>query len=481
MLNSLLRFPLWSIVPLICIYMLLGISARHADVDHHAAIVTLTVFLTATWLWMCTKLDETYIAVLAVFILITSGTLKETALYVSWGQDIMWLLIAAFVIAAGVVKTGIATYCSSQLLQYAHSPRMLCYTLSLFIVFSAFIIPSTSGRAAIFLPIFLALVDRLKAYPNLIKALALLCPSIILLSAVGSYFGAGAHLITNQILLDQGYASFSLLNWLYLGLPFALISSLACTELILRLFTTAQDRCLPLNLLQLKPLQPSSEQVGLSSEQKRIVGILALILGLWFLEPWHHISATMVALFGALLMATPGVGCIKFSHAMKTVPWSLLIFMAATLTMGAALIQSGAVTWLTQALFTHIDATQWGAPVLFTSAMILLSLLAHLLIQSRSARSVVLIPIAVSLAPQFNVSPVAIAFISTAAAGFCHSFTSSAKPIAIFHQTETQSMFNSEDLLKLSFYLAPIMFVLLLIFTFLIWPLMGMPIWISTE
>ncbi|WP_298145073.1 SLC13 family permease [uncultured Acinetobacter sp.] len=481
MLNSLLRFPLWSIVPLIFIYLLLGITARHADVEHHAAIITLTVFLTATWLWICSKFDETYIAVLAVFILITSGTLKETALYLSWGQDIIWLLIAAFVIAAGVVKTGIATYCSAQLLQYAHSPRMLCYTLSLFIVFSAFIIPSTSGRAAIILPIFLALLDRLHNHPHLIKALSLLCPSIILLSAVASYFGAGAHLITNQILLDQGYASFSLLNWLWLGLPFALISSLACTELILRLFTTAQDRSLSLNLLEFNPLQHSSEQLGLSSEQKRIVGILALILGLWFLEPWHHISTTMVALLGALLMATPGIGCIKFSHAIKSVPWSLLIFMAATLTMGAALIESGAVTWLTQSFFAQMDTTHWAAPVIFTTVMIVVSLFAHLFIQSRSARSVVLIPIVVSLAPQFNVSPVAMAFVSTAAAGFCHSLTSSAKPIAIFHQTETQSMFNSQDLLKLSFYLAPIMFVLLFIFTFLIWPLMGMPIWISTE
>lgn len=137
--------------------------------------------------------------------------------------------------------------------------------------------------------------------------------------------------------------------------------------------------------------------------------------------------------------------------------------MAVMLTMRAALIQSGAIAWLTQSLFSQIDVTYQLAPILFTRVMIILLLLAHLLIQSRSARSVVVIPIAVSLAPKFNVSPVAIAFISTAAAGFCHSLTSSAKPIAILHQTETQNTFNPEDLLKLSFYLTPIMLVLLFI------------------
>lgn len=478
--SSLLRFPLWSIIPLILVYIVLGLTVYQADIVHQSAIVTLGVFLTATWLWVCTKIDETYIAVLAVFVLVISGNLAEAELYLSWGQDIIWLLISAFVIAAGVVKTGIATYCSSMLLKYAHTPRMLCYILTLLIVFSAFIIPSTSGRAAIILPIFLALVAILNHNTRLTKALALLCPSIILLSAVGSYFGAGAHLITNQILSDQGYQDFSLLKWLWLGLPFALVSSLACTELILRLFTKPKDRAMSLNLLSLVSLQDHStyQKAKLSSEQKRVLVILCLILCLWLSEPWHHLSATVVAILGALLMTTPSLGCIKFSHAIKTVPWSLLIFMAATLTMGAALIQSGAIAWFTQSLFSQIDVTHQMASMIFISVMILLSLLAHLFIQSRSARSVVLIPIAVSLAPQFSVSPVAIAFISTAAAGFCHSLTSSAKPIAIFHQTETQNMFNPEDLLKLSFYLAPIMFVLLFIFTFYIWPLMGMPIWI---
>lgn len=475
-----LRFPWWSIVPLFIIYFLLG---RAVEQTNMSIILTLGVFLTATWLWVCTKIDETYIAVLAVFVLILTGNLGEKVLYLSWGKDIFWLLIAAFVIAAGVVKTGIATYFSAQLLSYVRTTRMLCYSLTLLIVLSAFIIPSTSGRAAVILPIFLALAEILKKNSKIIKVLALLCPSIILLSAVGSYLGAGAHLITNQILSEQGYPTFSLLSWLWLGLPFALVSSFACTELILQLFTEKKDRQSSLELLKLSDINSTAinQQVGLSALQKRVIFILLLILLLWLSEPIHHISATMVAILGALLISTPGIGCIKFSQAIKTIPWSLLIFMAATLSMGTALIESGAVHWLTDHLVSQMSQTGLATPMIFGSLIILLSLMAHLFIQSRSARSVVLIPIVVSLSPQFQVSPVAMAFISTAAAGFCHTLISSAKPIAIFNKTETHSMFNSEDLLKLSVYLAPIMFVLLLIFSFVIWPLMGMPLFIDSK
>ncbi|MDV4313789.1 MULTISPECIES: SLC13 family permease [Acinetobacter] len=475
---SLLRFPLWSVIPLLVIYVALAFSAFNLDQVQQNAILTIGVFLTATWLWICTKLEETYIALLAVFALILTGNLNEEHLYQAWGQDLIWLLIAAFVIAAGVFKTGLATYCASQLLKYAHNTRTLCYLLTIFIVLSAFIIPSTSGRAAIILPIFLGLAEILKHQTHILKALALLCPSIILLSAIGSYLGAGAHLITNQILVEQGYPAFSLLSWLWLGFPFALVSSLACTELILGLFTSKKERSMPLNLSHLNVLneQAVGSEQKLSALQKRIICILVLILGLWLTEPLHHISATMVAIFGALLMVTPSVGCIKFSQAVKTIPWALLMFMAATLAMGAALIESGAIQLLTHSIFSKFDIQHPSASIIFIALMIIISLLSHLFIQSRSARSVVLIPIAISLAPQFQVSPVAMAFISTAAAGFCHSLTSSAKPIAIFHQTETQTMFNAHDLLKLSFYLAPIMLVLLIIFSFIVWPMLGMPL-----
>ena len=154
---SLLRFPLWSVTPLLVIYVGLAFSAFNLDQVQQNAILTIGVFLTATWLWICTKLEETYIALLAVFALILTGNLTEEHLYQAWGQDLIWLLIAAFIIAAGVVKTGLASYCATQLLKYAHNTRMLCYLLTIFIVLSAFIIPSTSGRAAIILPIFLGL------------------------------------------------------------------------------------------------------------------------------------------------------------------------------------------------------------------------------------------------------------------------------------------------------------------------------------
>ncbi|MGR6902795.1 SLC13 family permease, partial [Glutamicibacter sp. BSL13] len=100
----------------------------------------------------------------------------------------------------------------------------------------------------------------------------------------------------------------------------------------------------------------------------------------------------------------------------------------------------------------------------------------HLVIQSRSARSAVLIPLVISLAPGLGVNAVAIAFASTAAAGFCHTLTSSAKPVNLFSDIEDVPTYTPAHLLRLSAVLGPLMVLLVVVFAFWVWPAMGLPL-----
>ncbi len=109
------------------------------------------------------------------------------------------------------------------------------------LIVTAFAVPSTSGRAAL-VPVFVALATVLADRPRLVRALALLFPTVILLSAVASLLGAGAHLITSQILVTATGTGFDFATWMILGLPLAIVSSHAAAELVLLLFTSADDR-----------------------------------------------------------------------------------------------------------------------------------------------------------------------------------------------------------------------------------------------
>lgn len=442
--------------------------------------LTLGIFALAIWLWIFSPVGDTYVALGAAVVLVLMGVLPEDRLFSSLGEDTIWLLLAAFVIAAGITATGLATRAAAYIVTGARTPRQLVHLTTGVLVATAFAVPSTSGRAALAIPVFVALARALSGRTPVVLALSLVFPSVILLSAVASYLGAGAHLITGQILTASGYEGFSFAGWLLYGLPLAFVSSHLCAELVLRLFTRPSDRRLPLEvgIEQLQEHSPVPLTGPLTVGQSRAALLICAVVMLWCTEPLHHLHPAIVALLGSLLVASPGFGSVGLAKALKAVPWSMLLFMAATLTLGTALVGTGAAQWLARSVLGPVHGLGAAAPWVFTVLVVVMSAAAHLVIQSRSARSAVLIPLVVSLAPGLGVSAVAIAFASTAAAGFCHTLTSSAKPVNLFSDIEGVETYKPADLLRLSAVLAPAMVALVLVFAFWIWPAMGMPLFL---
>ena len=440
--------------------------------------VTLMVFVLAVWLWIFTSIDDTYVALGAATVLVLTGTIDTGSLFSTLGEETIWLLLAAFVIAAGVRASGLANRGAAFIITGATTARQLAHLTTLALVVTTFAVPSTSGRAALALPVFLALRQALIGRPALIKALAILFPSVILLSAVGSFLGAGAHLITSQILETATGSSFDFATWLLLGLPLALVASHLCTEVVLAMFTTPSERKQRLRISAADLEQHSDTPVTgpLTVAESRAALLLGAVVVLWCTEPLHGLHPALVALIGALVAASPSYGSVDLAKGLKTVPWSLLLFMAATLALGNALVSTGAAQWLAGGALEPIRSLGTAAAPLFVVLVVLLSTFAHLVIQSRSARSAVLIPIVIALSPAVGVEPMAAAFASTAAAGFCHTLTSSAKPVAMFATVEGVETYAPEDLLRLSTLLAPVNVALVLLFSFLIWPLLGLPL-----
>lgn len=442
----------------------------------HAGI-TLLVFVAAVYLWIATPVNDSYVALAAAVVLVVTGVLGQSDFNSTLGDDLIWLLIGAFVIAAAVNATGLMTKFAAWVVLRAHTPRQLIHLLTAALLITTFAVPATSGRAALALPVFVGLAAALADRRRLVVCLAVLFPTVILLSAIGSLLGAGAHLVTNEILNENFHRSLSFGQWLVLGLPLAVVWSHLAAEVILRMFTSVDDRRTHLSVPASAWDSDGAAAPGsaLSGAQWRALLLLGAVIVGWCTEPLHHVDPAIVALVGALLAVTPRVGTTSWSNAVKTVPWSLLIFMAATLALATAITTSGAADWLRADVesIRRLGSSATGFVIVVT-VLIVGSIAAHLLVQSRSARSAMLIPIVVATAPAVGLNPVAAAFISTAAAGFCLTMISSAKPLAMFAVVNEQPTFNSLDLLRLSAVLAPTSAVLLGLFAFLVWPALGL-------
>lgn len=462
-----------AVLLMLCIGVLMAGVSGDLSFD---GTVTVLVFLIAVWAWIFAPIDDTYVALGAALALVLLGPVDTETFTSTLGDTVIWLLVGSFVIAAAVTASGLSARVAARTLSVARTPRQLVHLVTLVLLVTTFAIPATSGRAALALPVFLALAAALRHRPKLILTLALVFPAVILFSAIGSLLGAGAHLITSEILRTATGSGFGFLQWMLLGLPLALVWSHVAAEVALSIFTDRAERRTPLNIRREVFATGSGP---LTPPQRRMVGLLVVVILLWCSEPLHGIDPAIVAMIGALLAAAPKMGATTLPAAVKTIPWTLLLFMAATLCLGVALTTSGAAQWFADLVFGPISAIGDSAATTFVVAVILLSLVSHLLVQSRSARSAVLVPIVVAMAPAVGIDPAAAAFASTAAAGFCLTLTSSAKPVAMFAASETVPGYSNTHLLRLSAALAPVSIALVLVCSLWVWPALGLSLYSS--
>ncbi|MGL4239156.1 SLC13 family permease [Tabrizicola sp.] len=411
--------------------------------------------------WTMTRLPDSLVAIAAALALVFVGSLTEKQLFAAMGSELVWLLIAAFVIAAVIRKSGLMEQIVARALSPFHSFTGVIFALTGMVALTAFFIPSTSGRAALLLPVFIALADQMPDR-RLVRPLALLFPTVILLSAGGSLIGAGAHLVAVDAISRAGGPAIGYADWFLLAFPVTMAKCLAAAGLILWLFVPADLRTARLDLA--RPAQT------LDARQFRIGIVLVALVALWATTAVHGVSVAIVALIGALVLLTRPFAAQKTKEVFKGVDSELIVYLAATVLIAEALIDGGADKWLAASALTTIPAGLANNTAFAVAFITAVSLLAHLFITSRSARAAVLIPAVALPVAAFGHDPALIVMVATLGTGFCQTMMASAKPVAIYGTLDRET-FQPADLIRLALPLMPVFAGMLIAAALMLWPL----------
>lgn len=421
------------------------------------ARLALGVFGLALLGWTLTPWDDTVIALVAALSLLALGVVPAAQFYQALGSDLVVLLLGGFVLASVLQQSGLIERLTLRTLAGCGTVRALLYRLTLAVAATAFVLPSTSGRAALLLPVWRLLAGQLPA--PLPRALALLLPTVILLSAGASLLGAGAHLLAVDAMRQHSGWQPGFGAWLLLAAPFALLCCLLATELVLRLFVPRAARAQALHM------PPAPTQPWRPAERGTAAVVAASLLAM-ACSPWLGLPLPLVALAAALAATCSRLTGVRWKSALQGVEWNLLLFMAATLVLGGALVSSGAASRLAQALLMLPGLAQAPASLLWL-LVVMVALLSHLLITSRTARAAVLLPTLTLPMAALGLDPALVAFVLVLGSGFCQTFAVSAKPVALFSD---QAQLPQADLLRLALALLPGMGLLLWGFAVAVWP-----------
>jgi len=202
--------------------------------------------------------------------------------------------------------------------------------------------------------------------------------------------GLGTEIGTAPNLMAAAYTQLPFLNWMIFGFPLAIGLMLVIWKSLGWIFPS-----------EVKGIVGGKETItslmnnigSITRNEKISLVLLLFTISLWVTTGITGLNSYSVALIGAVLFLVFRV--VEWKDAQKNVDWGLIVFFGGALSLGAALLNTGAASWLIQDLIGLL-----GNNVSTVAITLLLMIFAVIFTQvmSNIALSAVLVPLSVTLA-----------------------------------------------------------------------------------
>jgi len=245
------------------------------------------------------------------------------------------------------------------------------------------------------IPVFQAMGITPEKSNRLSKFFVLLIPLAAGAGGFGTYLGGGRNPVTVDILhtitgIDIGFTPFMLYNF-----PIILFTGFA-TWAICWIMVKPGIKELPSGLVTEK-LPP------MSRNEKLVLGLFVAAFALWSFTDLTGIHVSVVA--AGVLAAIFALRLVDWRETIKSFPWESWLVFGAGVSLGTAMLDSGAGQWLANIFLPVFTGGPW--PLLFLGCGFLGATLTSMM--SNTAAAALILPITIPLAQSLGIDPVAIA------------------------------------------------------------------------
>ncbi len=310
---------------------------------------------------------------LALVLLAATGTLEFKNLLAGFGNSTVWLVVAAFLIAGTVERTGFGRRVALFLVQkLGKTTRGLGYSLCLSELILGPVVPSNTARGGgILAPIAQSLAVSLDSHPEpktSVRAgsyLVLVGAHANLITAAMFLTGMAANPLVSKAAEDVFNIEFGWGTWA-LG---ALVPGLVGLALLpLWLFKLCRPELTDTTKAQARSRQEYAEMGPWTRGQLLTGGVLVLLLVLWSTKKFHGMGTGLVAWIGVMVFLLAEVDDWKHIKG-NSKAWDCLIWLGGLLAMANALKSEGVVAWFVAAMQSHVAGLS-GIVVVLALALI---------------------------------------------------------------------------------------------------------------
>ena len=357
--------------------------------------LVITLF-TVVW-WVFAVVPPAYATLLMLVSYLVLGLATPEIVFRIWTLPLMWLIIASFLIAAAVTKSGLAQRVAYFfMIRYATSYRSLVVLTYVLGFLLSLLIPHPFPRALLLMAIIGAIIRQ--AGMNRADAAALGLSVFVATTATSTILLTGDSTL-NLAAIGFSGVTIGWLDWIkYMAVP-GIVASVLMLGLHLLVFRQSGRVTIDRTALQ-------AEQANLGPVTRREWVTLAwviLALALWGTDSIHHIDPAWVAMGVVVGLSLPVIGNVLDAGDISTgVNWPIIFFVTGALAIGTVGKVTGMSDWLATSL---LPATPPQNPHAFAALVGGTTMLIHMVLGSALACMSIVAPPMVRYAAATGWSP----------------------------------------------------------------------------
>ncbi|HSE41872.1 MAG TPA: DASS family sodium-coupled anion symporter [Acidobacteriota bacterium] len=331
---------------------------------------------------------------------------QDIAKYVNtFSSSVIWLLLGGFLLAAALTKTGLDSALFKFTLRISGAtPKRILVGLMCTTMIASMLMSNTAITAMVIAAV-MPLLNRLGKKSDLTKALLIGIPIAATTGGLSTIIGTPANAIAAGALENAGI-QIDFLHWMFYGVPLALfLTAISCFVLVKTFIKDNQT--LSLEFLEKDISENDAEE--LRRKRKIVLVIVVITVLLWMTTSFHNLSVSAVAAIPIVFLTMTSVIDAKDVRGLS---WDSLFLVAGGLSLGLALQETGLLTHYAQKIVTMKIPYMVFLFVLAYATMLFANVMSH------TATSSVMIPLGMSLLPQFKLEVALIIGLASSTALF---------------------------------------------------------------
>lgn len=349
--------------------------------------------------------------------------------------------------------------------------RILLGTIVVTVILSL-MVPSATARVACVVPIMMGIIETfgIRKDSRFAAGVMIMVATSTSIWNVGIQTAAAQNLVSADLIQKYTGHEVSWFNWLLAGAPWALVMS-AVAFFVIRWMIPGEAVDLPGGKAEIK--QRVAELGPMRREEKTLLVLTLVLLFLWATAGYlHPLDTATVTAAGLAFLLLPGVGVMSWKEAQSRIPWGTLVVFGVGISLGSALLATGAGRWLGETITTSMGLSELP-PLWLFGALSLFLILVHIGFASATALTSTMMPVMLALLTAVgeltNIPGMAMLLGFAICFGFILPVNSPQNMVCIGTDT-----FTSREFIRIGIVITVSGFVLLMVFAATWWRWLGL-------